>query len=339
MRLLITTQAVDLDDPVLGFFHRWIEEFAKHCEHIHVICLKEGRHALPANVAVHSLGKERGVGRLRYVLNFYKYIWSLRNEYDAVFVHMNPEYVVLGGPLWRLGGKRIALWYTHKSVTMWLRIAMRLAHMIFTASTDSFRLKSDKVIIFGHGIEVDRAREGHRNSNGTIRILSVGRISKSKRVLEMLEVLYELHAQQTPFSFTLAGEPATAADREYANLVQQAIRRCPFRTSITVLGAVNHERIPHLLAQADVFVNLSTTGGMDKAVLEALSAGVPVVTTNETFQTILEQHGLMVPVYRPRAVAAAILHARSVDTAFLQEYVHREHSLARLIERIQARIA
>ena len=56
-RLLITTQAVDLDDPVLGFFHRWIEEFAKHCESISVICLKEGRHDLPDNVHVYSLGK------------------------------------------------------------------------------------------------------------------------------------------------------------------------------------------------------------------------------------------------------------------------------------------
>lgn len=42
MRLLILTQAVDLDDPVLGFFHRWIVEFAKRFDTIEVICLKAG---------------------------------------------------------------------------------------------------------------------------------------------------------------------------------------------------------------------------------------------------------------------------------------------------------
>ena len=57
MRLLICTQTVDLNDPVLGFFHGWIAAFSRHCESVHVICLKEGRHSLPANVFVHSLGK------------------------------------------------------------------------------------------------------------------------------------------------------------------------------------------------------------------------------------------------------------------------------------------
>ena len=30
MKLLICTQAADRDDPVLGFFYRWIEEFKKY---------------------------------------------------------------------------------------------------------------------------------------------------------------------------------------------------------------------------------------------------------------------------------------------------------------------
>ena len=107
MKLLITTQAVDLDDPVLGFFHRWIEELSKRFDTISVICLKEGRHSLPANVSVYSLGKEGGVSRIAYVLNFYRYIWKLRNDYDAVFVHMNQEYVLLGWKFWWLLGKRV----------------------------------------------------------------------------------------------------------------------------------------------------------------------------------------------------------------------------------------
>ena len=60
MRLLICTQAIDKNDPILGFFHRWVIEFAKHFEHISVICLREGTHTLPENVSVYSLGKEGG---------------------------------------------------------------------------------------------------------------------------------------------------------------------------------------------------------------------------------------------------------------------------------------
>ena len=89
MRLLIVTQAVDRNDPVLGFFHRWIEEISQHVQTVHVVCLKEGPHSLPSNVTVHSLGKESGRSRLKYVTRFYSYIWKFRGEYDAVFVHMN----------------------------------------------------------------------------------------------------------------------------------------------------------------------------------------------------------------------------------------------------------
>ena len=59
MRLLIVTQKVDREDDLLGFFHQWIIEFAKHCESVTVICLEEGSHRLPSNVRVFSLGKER----------------------------------------------------------------------------------------------------------------------------------------------------------------------------------------------------------------------------------------------------------------------------------------
>src|SRR3972149_3520538 len=99
MRLLIVTQVVDTNDSDLGFFHRWIEEFAKHCESIVVICLKEGQHRLPPTVAVYSLGKGKTASgfqlpagrRFRYTIRFFTLLWRLRNSYDAVFVHMNPE--------------------------------------------------------------------------------------------------------------------------------------------------------------------------------------------------------------------------------------------------------
>ena len=96
MKLLIITQVIDKNHPVLGFFHRWVEEFAVHCEHVHVICLQKGVFDLPVNVTVHSLGKEDGVSRATYLLRFYKNIWQLRHEYDSVFVHMNQLYVLLG---------------------------------------------------------------------------------------------------------------------------------------------------------------------------------------------------------------------------------------------------
>ena len=146
MRLLVTTQAVDLDDPVLGFFHRWLEELARGADTVHVICLKEGRHSLPKNVFVHSLGKEGGRSRLKYISRFYKYIRMYRNEYDAVFVHMNEEYVVMGGFLWRMWGKRIVMWRNHKMGSWRTRLAMKFADVVCYTSPNAFVASSKKAV-------------------------------------------------------------------------------------------------------------------------------------------------------------------------------------------------
>src|SRR3989338_1114589 len=111
MRLLITTQAVDRNDQALGFFHGWLEEFARRFEKVRVICLKEGEHDLLSNVSVHSLGKEkksakseriqqahrrqRTMNRMQSASRFFFLVWKYRKEYDAVFVHMNQDYVLL----------------------------------------------------------------------------------------------------------------------------------------------------------------------------------------------------------------------------------------------------
>src|ERR1700733_6884068 len=115
MKLLILTQKIDKDDGVLGFFHGWVKEFSSHFDQVTVICLGKGEYSLPPNVQVFSLGKEKesGGSKLFYIFNFYKYIWQERNNYDAVFVHMNQEYVLLGGLFWKLLGKKVFLWRNH----------------------------------------------------------------------------------------------------------------------------------------------------------------------------------------------------------------------------------
>ena len=47
MRLLLVAQTVDINDPVLGFFHTWIASLSRQVANVTVICLREGEHTLP----------------------------------------------------------------------------------------------------------------------------------------------------------------------------------------------------------------------------------------------------------------------------------------------------
>ena len=323
MKLLIITQAVDTEDPFLGFFVRWIEEFAKHVERIEVICLKEGKHSLPKNVRVHSLGKERGAAsRATYALRFLKLVWKLRHEYDAVLVHMNPEYVVLGGLFWRLWGKNIALWYMHKSVNLKLRIAELFANHIFTASKESFRLESKKVRIMGHGIDTEVFSPDSRIVRGAA-VLSVGRLSPIKR-----HDLTIRAAEHFPYDVWIAGDGP-----EHLRL-EELSKRLSLARRVQFLGPQTQAQLPDVYRRAGGFVHTSETGSLDKVVLEALACGLPVITTSTTLS------GLPVTVVSPTpsGIAEGVLAMRQTDTQPLVAYVRERHSLATLIPRILAEL-
>src|SRR5690606_12909793 len=100
VRVLMLTRRIDRDDPRAGFAHRWVEALARYprVEGVDVICLEMGEHALPPNVTVASMGKERGYGRLREMVEFARAINRVIRRTDVIFGHMIPRYVVVAAP-------------------------------------------------------------------------------------------------------------------------------------------------------------------------------------------------------------------------------------------------
>ena len=255
MKLLICTQAADRDDPVLGFFYRWIEEFKKYGE-VEVISLKD-------------LGSGGKVARSWRLLRLISTL-----TYDAVFVHMNPEYLVAAGWLWRLRGKKTALWYTHKHVDLKLRIAEKFANVVLTASRESFRLKSSKVHVMGHGIDTDFFTPDPNVVRGEA-LLSVGRLTKSKR--HDLAIRAAVEQGRT---LLIAGEGPERKNLE--SLAQE------LGATVRFLGALTQTQLRDEYRKAACLIHTSETGSLDKVVLEALACGCPI-KTNDPALKHLEQ--------------------------------------------------
>jgi glycosyltransferase involved in cell wall biosynthesis len=336
MKLLIITQKVDKNDPILGFFHRWIEEFSKHCESVIVICLRKGEYNLPKNVKVLSLGKEKGVSRIKYLINFYKYIWSERGNYDRVFVHMNPVYILLVGIFWRAFGKKVSLWYTHKSVDLKLKVAEKLSHIIFSASKESFRLKSKKLLITGHGIDTEIFKPTiDSSSNEYIKICSIARISKAKNQKLMIDVVQRLIAKGIKLQFYIVGSAVTKDDKVYESDIRKYASENNLSGQVIFQGNIIHRDIPSFLQKMDIFINLSNTGSLDKAVLEAMACGLKIVTSNEAFKDILGKENIVDS--DADVIADRIIDLSKVpsNTSFnFRKVVEEENSLNKLIIKI-----
>ncbi len=290
MKLLIVTQKVNIEDPILGFFHRWIEEFAKHCEKVTVICLEKGKYHLPQNVKVLSLGKERGNTKFDQLAWFYQHIWDERKNYDVVFVHMNQEYVLLAGLLWKLWKKKIYMWRNHAKGTIFTDLACKLSNKVFYTSPQSYTAKFPNAIQMPVGIDTDFFKPDSSVKKIPNSTLFLGRISPVKRVLEFVDRLGDLEREGKAFSATIAGE-ALRVDQPYMQKVIERVAAYEIKDKVKFIGSVNKVEALRLYQSHETYVNLTPGGSFDKTIFEAASCGASILVDNEDLKNLESKSG------------------------------------------------
>lgn len=286
MKILFITQKVDKNDDLLGVYCEWARRIAEKFESVIAICLYKGEYDLPFNVKVFSLGKEAGASKIKYVINFYKYIWHLRKEYDAVFVHMNQEYVILGGLLWILLRKRIFFWRNHMQGNLFTKIAVKLSEKVFCTSPYSFIANFKNCILMPAGIDTERFIAASEKS--TIRknkILSMGRISPIKNLEPLIVACQFLEKEQIVYSLDIFGV-VNPGNENYLEKLKKTTEELRLKNKIFFKGSVPFVKTPEVYSNYDVFVNLTDSGSLDKTIFEAMAAGCIPVVSNKSFEKI-----------------------------------------------------
>ncbi|HOZ36499.1 MAG TPA: glycosyltransferase [bacterium] len=347
MKLLFITRKVDTADSRAGFVIDWLLVLAKHLDQLAVVCQEKGDIAnLPENIVVYSLGKELGHSKIRQFFQAQKLLFQLVKNYDGIFAHQMPIYAVLAAPAGKIFHKKLIQWYTHKSVDWRLCLANLLVNGFATASSESFRLKTKKPIhIFGHGINVEKFKNQKSPiaNNEYYHLLTVGRISPSKDYESMIKAIYDLREQGIDqLKLTIVGAPAMALGFDYFEKLQTLVEKMRLTKQVEFLGGLPPTRIIPYLQNADLFLNLSATGSLDKAVLEAMACGCLVLTSNESFQSILPAE-LFIAKDQPEILAERIKSLMDLPTdkkeelaKQLRQEVVSHHNLADLAKKIIA---
>ena len=303
MKLLIVTQAIDENNPVLGFFVNWVRAFSEKFEQVTVICLEKGEFDLPSNVQVFSLGKEKFekldienslktenwllkiTRRIKYLSTFYYLLFTLRKQYDAVFVHMNQEYVILGWKFWKLWGKKIYLWRNHAYGNIWTRFAVLVSDKVFYTSPQSFTAKYKKSVQMPVGIDTDFFKPDPNVERIPNSVLFLGRIAPVKKVLGFVEWL-----KTTDYIATIAGP---IGDEKYWEEVKLKIESLKLGDRVKFIGPVNQEGALKLYQTHEIYVNMTPAGSFDKTILEALACGCQLKVDNPVAKKLkIENHSL-----------------------------------------------
>lgn len=342
MKILFLTQRVDLNDDLLGFVHGWLERLAARVEKVSVVALGVGEYRLPQNVRVFSLGKEKivyhSLRKIKYLAGFFKYLWVLRQDYDLVFVHMNKEYVILGGLFWWLMSKKIILWYNHRAGNSWTRLACALADKIFYTSNFSFVAKLKKAEIMPAGIDTVLFRKNESVVKIPRSILYLGRISPIKNVETLVEAAKILDQKDVDFVLNILGGTSARDERYFEKLKSTASAISPAK--VNFLPEVPNYQAPGVFNKNEIVVNLTNSGSLDKSLLEAMACENAVILSNLFFKDSLPRN-LLFEERNARDLSEKLVNVLNLSASEkgemgkkLRVYVLENQSLDALVEKL-----
>lgn len=176
-----------------------------------------------------------------------------------------------------------------------------------------------------------RARHGLGPTDKVV--LFIGRITAKKRIEDIIRALGDSAAH-----LFIAGNPE--AEPEYAASLRTAIAEAGCAARVHWLGFMDEAAKAIAYAASDAFVHASESEGMALAILEAMSAGLPVVATEGCYMAEAAQAGALVEC-RPGAPAlAAALRPLLAEPDRAREqglrgqaYVGRAHDWAAIARR------
>lgn len=335
--MLIISQKIDKTDPILGFFHNWLLQFAPHFENISVICLERGECSLPSNVKVYSLGKENAKSKIKYIYNFYKILSELDHRYDRVFVHMNQEYVLLAGLYWWLKSKKVYFWRNHPKGSLLTRIAVFFSHKVFCTSKDAYTARFEKTQLMPVGIDTDLFNITDLKFKIPNSILSLGRLSQIKNIHVLIGALKLLAQRNTNFIADIIGNPVNPEDTKYVQKLESDAQSLIQSGLLSFLPSVNQEGAATAYKTHKIFVNLTPRGSMDKTVLEAAACGSIPLVRNGVFDEINKE--LQIDSEGIAEIALKIQNLLDMPEESLQKlgnelrnFVVEKHSLRALID-------
>ena len=127
------------------------------------------------------------------------------------------------------------------------------------------------VMVIPNGVDIDEFRPAP-SARDRVTLFSVSRLVPRKNVHLLIAAVERLVKEGAPLSLVIAG---TGPEEE-------RIRRLAEQSSgvVRFAGFIDEARKRSLLAETDVFVQLSTREGLSIATLEALASGVPCVVSN-----------------------------------------------------------
>lgn len=340
-KLIFVTQSYEPSSGVMGFVPTWVEEAQKNFSQVTVFCLRTEKKFKN----VYSFQQKNDLFtflKLNYLL------FKHRKNCDVIFCHYSAKFSLALYPLVKILRKKMFQWWAHPHSPWELKVIGPHLRQIFTPSHDSFPLQLPNVKIMGHGIAARFF--SHKNAltvsaEAPILLVSIGRICSIKNYSPLIKAMAQIKRDSScVLSAHLYGPLLLEADHQYKKDLTQEARNLSVEEQIIFHAELPSAQVLEQLLQTHFFINLQRSGGIGKAILEALALGVPTFFCTSAFDHEIDED--LVQKFKfddlnPEDLAKKILaYVKLPQEEQLQikerlrEYVRDRHQLSRLWPRL-----
>jgi len=179
-----------------------------------------------------------------------------------------------------------------------------------------YKVKEEKIRVIHNGVDVNKfkpasdkrkVKEELGLNPADIAILSVGRLYARKGLFTLIESMLPIIRKFKNAKFLVSGK---GLSNEMSKLGAYAAK-LGVKDNIVFTGYFPDEKLPKLYQAADVFAFSTFYENLPFAILEAMSAGLPVVTTNVGgIPEIIEdgKNGFLVRPFNPQELGDRVLY-------------------------------
>ncbi len=163
-------------------------------------------------------------------------------------------------------------------------------------------MPSAAIDVIPNGVDIELFKPSETTpEQQTVRLLTVGRLSVTKRVEILIDSVDILSRQGCKVCFKIVG------GGQMLQKLKQIVHEKNLYSMIEITGRFDAEDMPNIYRQNDIFISASKLEGMSNAMLEAMASGLPIIATRcEGTEELITENGLVIEDANAEEIAKAI---------------------------------
>ncbi len=283
------TQKFDHNDPFRANVIEWIRILSnsKKIKKLHILTRSKNYSSCDFNnCSISSIYSRNKIISLFY---FYREIFKHSEKNSIIFIHQGGPYAINLIIFKILFGVKVFQWKAHPVIGPLTFLGFKfVVDKLFTCTNNSFPIKSSKKLVIGHGIDLKRfpiRKSFHVKKEK--KLVTTSRISSRKNIHEMILLVKKINEYYPEeVSLTIFGQPMTKRDNLYLEYLNHLILCQNLSKTVEIKEPIAHKELHKELSKYNIYLNFSETA-LDKAVLEAMSIGLPILSNNECLRESL----------------------------------------------------